>query len=183
LGRAEKILEEIEKMTEKRFLPIIGPEKGEVLAKVVRETRPKRVLEIGTLIGYSAVIIGRELAPDAHLITIEIHDDEARTAQENIKRAGIHAKVEVLVGDAIEIIPRLEGPFDLVFIDAEKTEYFQYLKLVEEKLHRGSVLVADNAGIFADQMKDYLNCVGSSDKYSSRYIEVGDDGLEISVKL
>jgi predicted O-methyltransferase YrrM len=183
LSKAERVLREIEEMTEKRFLPIVGPEKGEILAKVVRETRPKRVLEVGTLIGYSAIIIGKELDKDAHLITIEIHADEAKMAQENMRRAGIRAKVEVLVGDALSVIPKLKGLFDLVFIDAEKTEYFQYLKLVEDKLHTGSVLVADNVGIFADQMKDYLEYLRSSSVYSSRYVEVGDDGLEISVRL
>jgi predicted O-methyltransferase YrrM len=183
LSKAERVLEEIEKMTERRFLPIVGPEKGEILARVVRETRPKRVLEVGTLIGYSAIIIGKELDKEAHLITIEIHPDEAKKADENIRRAGIHAKVETLVGNALEVIPKLKGPFDLVFIDAEKTEYFQYLKLVEDKLHTGSVVVADNVGIFADQMKDYLEYLRYSSMYSSRYVEVGDDGLEISVRL
>lgn len=177
------VLEEIEKMKEKRYLPIVGPEKGEVLAKVARETRPKRVLEVGTLIGYSAIMIGKELDKDAHLITIEIHADEARTAEENIRKAGLHAIVEVLVGDALEVIPKLRGPFDLVFIDAEKTEYLQYLKQLEDKLHTGSVVVADNAGIFANEMKDYLEYLRSSSLYSSRYVEVGHDGLEISVRL
>jgi predicted O-methyltransferase YrrM len=183
LSQAESVLREIEEMTEMRFLPIVGPEKGEILARVVRETRPRRVLEVGTLIGYSAIIIGKELDKDARLITIEIYADEAKMALENMRRAGIRAKVEVLVGDALEVIPKLEGPFDLVFIDAEKTEYFQYLKLVEDKLHTGSVLLADNVGIFADQMKDYLEYLRSSSVYSSRYVEVGDDGLEISVRL
>jgi len=183
LSKSENVLKEIENMAKKSFLPIIGPEKGKVLAKVVRETKPKRVLEVGTLIGYSAIIIGKELDADAHLITIEIHSDEAKVAEENIKKAGIRAKVDVLVGDALEVIPKLEGPFDLVFIDAAKDEYFQYLKLVEDKLHSGSVVVADNAGIFADQMKDYLGYLRSSSMYKSRYVKVEDDGLEISVKL
>jgi predicted O-methyltransferase YrrM len=182
LSQAEKVLRKIEHMTEKQFLPIIGSEKGKVLARVVRETKPKRVLEVGTLIGYSAILIGRELEPDAHLISIEIHADEARMAEKNIKAAGVRAKVEVLVGDAVKVIPTLKGTFDLVFIDAEKTEYYQYLKLFEGKLRKGSVVVADNAGIFADQMRDYLDYLRTSPKYSSRYVQVGEDGLEISVR-
>lgn len=183
LTKAESVLRKIEKMTETRFLPIIGPEKGKILAKVVRETKPKHLLEVGTLIGYSAILIGRELESDAHLITIEVHEDEAKMAEEHIRMAGIRAKVEVLVGDALKIIPRLKGSFDLVFIDAEKTEYFQYLKLVEPKLHKGSVIVADNAGIFADQMRDYLTYLRTSPKYSSEYVQAGEDGLEISIRL
>ena len=179
---AEKVLRRFEKMSENQFLPIVGPEKGQVLAKVVRDTKPKRLLEVGTLIGYSAIVIGQELNADAHLITIEIHPDEAKTARQNISEAGILAKVDVLVGDATKIIPTLKGPFDLIFIDAAKTEYYQYLKLVEDKLHTGSVIVADNAGVFADQMKDYLTYLRSSVQYRSKYVNVGEDGLEISIR-
>jgi predicted O-methyltransferase YrrM len=71
----------------------------------------------------------------------------------------------------------------LVFIDTDKTEYIDYLRLVEDKLHRGSVVIADNAGVFANQMKDYLKYVRGSGKYGSKYIGVGEDGLEVSVKL
>jgi len=103
--------------------------------------------------------------------------------RENIKRAEIPPTVDVIVGDAIEVIPTLKGKFDMVFIDADKREYLDYLRLVEDKLHRGSVVVADNAGIFADEMEGYLDHVRSSGNYSSKYIPVGDDGLEVSDKL
>jgi predicted O-methyltransferase YrrM len=183
LGQAEIVLKEIEQMTEEQFLPIVGSEKGKILAEIVRRNKPKCVLEIGTLIGYSAIIIGKELDANAHLITIEIDENEAKMAQENIRRAGIRARVEVFVGDALIIIPRLDRPFDFVFIDAEKTEYFQYLKLVEHKLYKGTIVVADNVVIFAKQMKDYLNYVRNSPRYSSKTVRVGQDGLEISIKL
>ena len=89
--------------------------------------------------------------------------------------------MNVIIGDASEVLPKLEGNFDLVFIDAEKSEYIDYLRLIEDKLHTGSIVVADNAGIFANEMKEYLNYVRSSRKYSSRYVSVGEDGLEISI--
>ena len=183
LSKAEKVLKEIESMTARRFLPIVGPDKGRVLVRVIREVKPKRVLEVGTLIGYSAILMAKELESDAHLITIEIHANEAEMARENIKRAEVAPTIDVLVGDAIKVIPKLTGKFDMVFVDAEKTEYLEYLRLVERKLHRGSVVVADNAGIFADQMKDYLDHVRSSGKYSSEYVSFGEDGVEVSVKL
>jgi len=88
--------------------------------------------------------------------------------------AGIKPKVEVLVGDALKLIGELEGEFDMVFLDANKREYLEYLKLVEDKLHKGSVVVVDNAGSFADLMKDYLDYVRKSGKYDSRFIPVGD---------
>jgi predicted O-methyltransferase YrrM len=183
LSKADKVLKEIESMTERKFLPIVGPDKGRVLVRVIHEVKPKRVLEVGTLIGYSAILMAKELESDAHLVTIEIHANEAETARENIKRAEVSPSIDVVVGDAIKVIPELAGKFDMVFIDAEKTEYLDYLRLVEQKLHRGSVVVADNAGIFADQMKDYLNYVRSSGRYRSEYLSFGEDGVEVSVKL
>jgi caffeoyl-CoA O-methyltransferase len=183
LSEANEILKEIEGMAERKFLPILGPEKGRVLVKTVHEIEPKHLLEIGTLVGYSAILMGNELGSEAHLITIEIHDDEARIARKNVERAKIPPTVKVIVGDAKEVIPKLQGEFDLVFVDAEKSEYLEYLQLVETRLHKGSTIVADNAGIFADQMNDYLGYVRSSGKYRSRFVPVGEDGLEISVKL
>ena len=112
-----------------------------------------------------------------------IDSDEAETARENIKKAKVRPTVDVIVGDAIDVIPTLTGKFDMVFVDADKTEYLAYLRLAEDKLHKGSVIVADNAGIFADEMKDYLDHVRFSGKYSSKYVSVGEDGLEVSVKL
>ncbi len=183
MSSVDQILKEIEEKAETEFLPIVGPERGKILAEEVRKAKPKRVLEVGTLIGYSAILIGRELGKRAQIITIENHAEEAKAAEENVRRAEIPPKVEVITGDAIQIIPRLKGSFDFVFIDADKTEYYSYLRLVENKLHKGSVAVADNAGMFARQMKEYLDYVRNSGKYSSRYVQVGDDGLEISIKL
>jgi predicted O-methyltransferase YrrM len=182
-SKADDVLREIEGMTKRRFLPIVGPKKGKVLTDVIHETMSKRVLEVGTLIGYSVVLMGKELESDAYLTTIEIHGDEAELARENIKKAQISATVDVIVGDAIKVLPKLSGKFDMVFIDAEKSEYLAYLRLVEKRLHKGSVVVADNAGIFADEMKDYLDYVRSSGRYSSKYVPFDEDGIEVSIRL
>ena len=170
-------------MTENAFLPIVGPDKGKILAEAFRRVKPKLVLEVGTLIGYSAILIGKELDETARITTIEIHAKEARAAEQNIERAEIPPKVHVIVGNALKVIPTLKGCFDAVFIDAEKTEYLDYLRLAEDKLHKGTIIVADNAGIFADQMSNYLSYVRTSGNYTSKYVPVGEDGLEISIKL
>ncbi len=183
LSKADIVLKEIERMREKESLPIIGPNKGQVLVEVIREIKPKRILEVGTLVGYSAVLMGKELGNDGYLITIEIRAEMAKRAEENIMRAGILPTVEILVGNAKEIMLKLEETFDLVFIDAKKEEYLDYLLLVEDKIHKGSVIVADNAGVFAEKMKDYLDYVRSSEKYSSKFVPIGEDGLEISIRL
>jgi predicted O-methyltransferase YrrM len=180
---ANQVLGQIEQVAEKDFLPIVGPHKGEILAEEVRKAKPQHVLEVGTLVGYSAILMGKELDENAEIVTIEIHQSEAEMAGENILKADMPPKVTIITGDAIEVIPTLQGSFDFAFIDADKTEYLQYLELAEDKLRKGAVVVADNAGIFADQMRDYLDYVRNSGKYQSRFVRVGGDGLEISVKL
>jgi predicted O-methyltransferase YrrM len=180
---AAEVLRQIEHMSEKNFLPIIGPQKGKILAEEIRKLKPQRVLEVGTLIGYSAILMGKELDDKAEIVTIEIHRDEAELAGKKIVRAKIQAGTKIVTGDALQAIPTLTGQFDFAFIDAEKSEYFQYLKLAEDKLHKGAVVFADKAGIFGDQMSDYLDYVHNSGKYQSRFVQVGEDGVEISVRL
>jgi len=159
----------------------VGPEKGKVLVDEIRKAQPKHVLEVGTLIGYSTILMGKQLDKEAHIVTIEIQPEEAKQAEENIWKAKIPPKIDIRIGDALQVIPKLKETFDFVFIDGEKTEYMGYLCLVENKLHKGSVIVVDNAGIFADQMSDYLSYVRTSGKYRSKYVPVGADGLEITV--
>jgi predicted O-methyltransferase YrrM len=183
VSNADEVLRLIEQASEKNFLPIIGPEKGKFLAEEIRKAEPRRVLEVGTLIGYSAILMGKEMDHKSEILTIELHRDEAELAGKNIVRAKIPTKIQIIVGDALQVIPTLKGPFDFAFIDAEKTEYLQYLNLAEDKLAKGAIVFADNAGVFPDQMGDYLDYVRNSGKYRSRYIQVGGDGVEISVKL
>jgi len=182
-GRAEEILRRIEEEARRKYLPIMGPLRGRVLAELVAQLKPKRVLEVGTLIGYSAIFMGKELESDAEIITIEIDKEEAEIARKNIERAKIKPKVQVIVGDASDIIPTLQGEFDLVFLDGHKSEYLKHLKMIEKKLHQGSVVVADNAGAYMYSMKDYLDYIRNSGRYKSRFIQQGEDGLEVSIKL
>ena len=181
-SRALEVLRRIEREAMRGYLPIIGAERGKILVDLVRRVKPKRVLEIGTFIGYSTIMMGKELDEGAEIITIEIDEDEAEEARRNIELAGIKPKIRAIVGNALEVIPKLRGKFDFVFIDAAKKEYLSYLRLMEDKLHKGSVVVADNAGIFAYSMKDYLKHVRNSGKYESRFIRVGSDGIGMSVR-
>jgi predicted O-methyltransferase YrrM len=181
--RASGVLRRIERMAERRYLPIMGPERGRVLADLVRKLKPRRILEIGTLVGYSTILMGKELSNDAEIVTIEFDQSEAEMAKDNIHDAEIRPAVKVLVGEASEVIPRLDGRFDMVFLDEAKWEYLDHLTLVEGKLNKGSVVVADNAGAYAYSMRDYLEYVRNSGRYESRFIRVGRDGLEVSTKL
>ncbi len=187
---ADLVLREIEEYGHKTFIPIIGPKKGKILAEVIVQHKPTAVLEVGTFIGYSAILMAKHLPRSAKVTSIDINPAVAEMARNNIRKAGLSHMIEVIVGDAKAVISMLPGPIDLVFIDAAKEEYYTYLRLVENKLRPGSVVVADNAGIFAQEMAEYLNYVRHSGQYRSSYhpstLEFRDDipdGVEVSVKL
>ena len=187
---AETVLREIEAIGKRSFIPSIGPVKGKILAEIVRKVRPKRILEVGALYGYSAVLMAKNSPPKAEIISVEKNPEHVRMAIENIKRANMEGRIRVIQGDGVTELKRLSGSFDLVFLDAEKTEYLAYLKAIEKNLHKGSVIVADNVGIFKDQMEDYLEYVRKKGPYKSRTVETllefsdsTKDAMEISEKL
>lgn len=177
---ARYVLKDIERAAAIRGLPIIGPEKGTVLTMVMRERKPKRVLEIGTLVGYSAILMGMSLPVGGTITCIEIDDEFADRARENIRRAGMTAKIRVLTGNALHILMRLRGTHDLLFLDAAKNEYAWYLKEAERLLSPHAVIVADNAGVFREAMADYLREVRSGGAYTSTTYDFGFDAIEVS---
>jgi len=190
LDPADTVLQEIEAIGKRSFIPSIGPVKGKILAEIVNKTRPKRILEVGALYGYSAILMAKNSPPKAEIISVEKNPEHVRMAVENIRRANMEGRIRVIEGDGRTELERLSGSFDLVFLDAEKTQYLAYLKAVEKNLHKGSVIVADNVGIFKDQMQDYLEYVRKKGPYKSRtletFLEFSDstkDAMEISEKL
>ena len=187
-----KVLKRLEKMAEKESLPSIGPTKGKIIAQVIQDYKPRKILEIGTLYGYSAILMSSILPEEngGKVITIEIDNGSANIARKNIEDAALANKVDVIVGDALEIIPKLHEKFDMVFLDGTKEEYFKYLKLVEKNLDKGAVIVADNVGIFETSMYDFLEYVRNSGRYNSRALETElefnrnvKDAIEISTKI
>jgi predicted O-methyltransferase YrrM len=190
--QTRKVLKRLEKMAEKESLPSIGPTKGKIIAQVIQDYKPRKILEIGTLYGYSAILMSSILPEEngCKVITIEIDNGSANIARKNIEDAALANKVDVIVGDALEIIPKLHEKFDMVFLDGTKEEYFKYLKLVEKNLEKGAVIVADNVGIFETSMYDYLEYVRNSGRYNSRALETElefnrnvKDAIEISTKI
>jgi predicted O-methyltransferase YrrM len=179
----DAVLREIEGFSKRTFLPVIGPVEGKYLIETIKRFDVERVLEVGTLIGYSAILMAQTLPKDGKVVTIEINPQSARLAEENIRKAGFADKIEVHIGNALTVIPRINDSFDMVFLDADKDEYLEYLKLSENKLERGGVVFADNVKMFAHEMRDYLDYVRNSGRYKSEYVDVGFDGVEISTKL
>jgi len=200
-----KILAEIEKTARKEFLPSIGPIKGKIIEDVIKQYKPKMVLEIGTLHGYSAILIAniilsgkydnenfnsKSSSTEPILISVEKDQKLANIARKNIEKARLSEKIQVINGDALEIIPRLKSKFNMIFLDATKSEYLKYLQLIEKYslLNKRAVVVADNVLIYENEMKDYLDYVRNSGKYISRTTETSlefsknvKDALEVSI--
>jgi predicted O-methyltransferase YrrM len=187
---ADVVLKEIEAIGERSFIPSIGPVKGKILAEIVKKTKPKRILEVGALYGYSAILMAKNSSSGVEIVSVEKNPEHVRIAAKNIKRANMEEKITMVEGDGRTELQKLSGSFDLVFLDAEKTQYLAYLKAVEKNLDKGSVIVADNVGIFEDQMQDYLEYVRTKGPYKSRTVETllefsdkTKDAMEISEKL
>ena len=186
------LLRDLEQIAKSEHLPTIGPIKGKIISDIIKRYQPTKILEIGTLHGYSAILMTDLLFDDGKLITIEIDKNLADIARKNIAKAGLSNKIDVISGNALEVIPTLTGyKFDLIFLDAAKSEYLQYLRLLEEKhlMKKDSVVVADNVILFENEMKDYLEYVRSSDRYKSQTTETTlefnknvKDALEISLR-
>jgi predicted O-methyltransferase YrrM len=203
------VLSEIEEIAKKNSLPSIGPIKGKIIGDIIKKYKPKRILEIGTLHGYSAILMasfllsindddddddGNDNTVKEIIVTcLEIDKNLVNIAKKNIEKAGLSDRIEVITGDALEIIPKLNNHyrFDMVFIDAVKNQYLKYLKLVEESdlmNKEVAVVIADNVLIYENEMKDYLEYVRNSGLYNSYTTETTleftknvKDALEVSL--
>jgi len=178
--QADEVLENIQKAQRHTFLPIIGKDKGQVLVRIVQSQNPQRILEIGTLVGYSAILMAKHLPQGAKIVSIEVDKDSAGQARKNISEAQLEEKIELIVGDARREIKKLKEKFDVLFLDAAKE---QYLKLAEPKLKEGAIVVADNVKIFKDDMADFLEYVRQSGRFRSERIDFGQDAVEVAIKL
>ena len=202
-----KVLKEIEETARMDSLPSIGPIKGKIIESVIMEHKPKKVLEIGTLHGYSAILIAYAISSysweiknfdtdtkysEPIVISVEKDEKLATIARQNIKDSRLSNLIQVINGDAKKEIPNLKVKFNMIFLDAIKNEYLRYLKLVEQYdlLDKRAVIVADNVIIFEDEMKDYLDYVRKSGRYLSSTTETSleftkniKDALEVSISL
>jgi predicted O-methyltransferase YrrM len=122
----------------------VSPAHGKLLWLLARMLGAKRILEIGTLGGYSAIWLARGLAPGGRLVTLEALEKHAAVARTNLERSGVASMVEVRVGKALDTLPQLQGPFDLAFIDADKQNNPQYFRWALKLSRPGSVIVVDN---------------------------------------
>jgi len=206
-----KVLQDIEKTAKKEFLPSIGPIKGKIMKDIIKEHKPEKALEIGTLHGYSAILITINIliqkagkkkmnidfennSSKPILFTLEKDGEMAQIARSNIKNSGLSDKIHLINGDGLKEIPKLKSKykFDMVFLDATKSEYLKYLQLIEQYglLNKRAVVVADNVIMYEDEMEDYLDYVRNSGNYISRTTKTTlefnkeiKDALEVSINV
>ncbi|PYS79054.1 MAG: O-methyltransferase [Acidobacteria bacterium] len=138
------LLAEMERYADEQRVPIADPEVARFLEITAGATGARRVLEIGMAIGYSVIHLARALPADGLVVTIELSDEMIARSEEYLRRAGLRERVRIERGPALEVLPRLEETFDLVFIDAVKEEYSRYLELALPLLRVGGVVIVDN---------------------------------------
>lgn len=130
----------------KTYMPrmLSGHLQGRILSLFSKLVQPKLIVEVGTFTGYSATCLAEGLAAGGKLITYEISDEVAVLAQKHLEAAGIADKVEIRIGNAVELLKEIDGEIDLVFIDADKENYSAYWDILFPKLRRGGIIIADN---------------------------------------
>jgi caffeoyl-CoA O-methyltransferase len=144
--RAE-LLRRLETEAEQEHIPIVGPVVGELLFILARVMGARRILELGTATGYSAIYLAQAVGPDlGRVITLEINPDIAKRALANLASAGLSQRVEVKIGDSKTLMADLEGSFDLIFMDIDKEGYLPALPDCHRLLRPGGLLVVDNTG-------------------------------------
>lgn len=143
LPPGDALLREMEEQARRDDVPISDPEVGRLLSILARSLDARRILEIGTAIGYGALCLARGAAA-ARVVTIELEPQRIEQARGYLVKGGVADRVEILQGAALDVLPRLEGPFDLVYVDAVKKEYRRYLDLLLPKLRVGGLILVDN---------------------------------------
>jgi predicted O-methyltransferase YrrM len=193
LPARDPLLEAIEKFAEDHDHPIADPEVAQLMRVLMRLKKPRRIVEVGTNIGYSVVVMGRELDGDAVIETIEVDRSILETARRFATDAALPCRVVFHEGAATEVLPRLDGPFDFAFIDCVKTEYGQYLDQLLPKLERGALIMCDNLlwkGKIArgehdastDALRDFNRRITTDPRLLTTVVPVGD-GTGLSVVL
>lgn len=143
----DELLQYIKRETHAKVLMprmLSGHLQGKTLELLVKMLNPKVVLEIGTYTGYSGICLARGLGKNGKLITLDINDELESMVRGFFEKSGMASKIDYRLGNALEIIPTLEGNFDMAFIDADKANYIKYYELVVERINPGGIIVADN---------------------------------------
>ncbi len=192
-----QLLSDIRKEAMETGVPVVRPETGQLLSFFTELTAPKRVLEVGTAVGYSALLMLSCMPKDGRITTIENYGPRIEKARENFRRSNEEARIDLLEGDAGEILKTLQGPYDLIFMDAAKAQYIVWLPEIKRLMKPGSVLISDNILQEGDilesrfaverrnrtihrRMREYLEAITGDESLSTMLLPTGD-GAAVTV--
>jgi predicted O-methyltransferase YrrM len=197
LRPTEGLLKELEQFAKDQHVPIITPEVAQLLIVLGRLVMPVRILEVGTAIGYSSILLAGVLAPGGRIDTIERHEEMILKARENIKKAGLENTISIIAGDAQEVLGCLDKHYDMIFLDAAKGQYPEFLPECLRMLKEGGLLVSDNVlykGMIAsdelvvrrkktivNRMRNFLESLCEDPSLDTSILPVGD-GVALSYK-
>lgn len=193
-----KVLDEIEKEALDTYVPIIRKEMQTFLKMFLSVTRPVRILEVGTAVGFSAILMAEYNPADCHITTIENYEKRIPIARENFKRADKEAQITLIEGDAAEVLKDLEESFDFIFMDAAKGQYIHFMPDILRLLAPGGTLISDNVLQDGDiiesrylvtrrnrtihkRMRDYLYELTHNEELVTAVLPIGD-GITVSSK-
>lgn len=191
-------LEALEQEALENFVPIIRKEMQSFMKVLLAMQQPKRILEVGTAVGFSTLLMCEYGPEDLEIVTIENYEKRIPIAKENFRKAGRESQITLLEGDAGQILKELDGTFDLIFMDAAKGQYINWLPDVMRLMHKGSVLISDNVLQEGDlieshyiverrnrtiykRMREYLYELKHNPKLMTSIIPLGD-GVTLSIK-
>lgn len=194
----DPLLEEIERKALENRVPIIRKETQSFLKVLLRIKKPMRILELGTAVGFSALLMNAYAPAGSHITTIENYEKRIPVARENFRRAKKEEEITLVEGDALEVMKKLEGPYDFMFMDAAKGQYIHYLPEAVRLLEKGGVLVSDNVLQDGDiiesrfaverrdrtihkRMREYLYELKHDGRLLTSILPLGD-GLAVSVR-
>lgn len=195
LPQSEGLLLEMEEYAKENSVPISQPESIRFLEVIIKIANAKKILEVGSAIGYSAIRMSN--AAGGEVTTIELSKEMAALAEENIKKAGLSDKITLIRGDAREVLPQIEGEYDLIFVDAAKGQYAEFFEQSRRLLKVGGIMVSDNVlykGMTATdellihrkitlvrRLRSYLEMLKENKEFSTALIPIGD-GVAISFR-
>ncbi len=184
----DQVLQEVDEQCREQHIPMLGSEKAEFLADLVQKAEPNLIVECGTAIGYSGLwmVAALKSAGKGKVITVEIDTGRAREAQENFRRADVKDLIDSRIGDATEVLKTIRESVDFLLLDNNYSNYFPCFQAIESQLTDGATVVADNVGIGAAGMADYLNHVRSHYESRTHWFEtdlpwVKRDAMEVTI--
>lgn len=197
IPESKGFLRELEEFADERFIPIIQREVKGFLASLLEYKRPKRILEVGCAIGYSSIFFSDYLADGGQVITLEKDEKYAAMARDNIKKAGKENIIQLIEGPAEETILTVDGQFDMLFLDANKSQYRHYFDVIFPKLKPGGIIICDNIlykGMTANDkllprkhyaivghIREFLDFLCNHRELTTSIVPIGD-GMSLSVK-